>query len=58
MAGENCGESRERAGNGYYRWVRFPVEKNRDYGLDLGGCEAGLLYLSDCEDLLLSLIHI
>ena len=52
MEGENCGERRERAGNGYYRWVRFPVEKNRDYGLDLGGCEAGLLYLSDCEDLL------
>lgn len=42
----------EAAGHGYYRWLRFEVETDTEYEVDLKGCDAPLIYLSGSDDIL------
>lgn len=42
----------EPAGQGYHRWIRLPLREQAGYRLELTGCRAELIYLSECDDIL------
>ncbi|SCI08701.1 Beta-fructosidase [uncultured Ruminococcus sp.] len=42
----------ELAGNGYHRWIKLPLAEDQEYTLEMEHCDAPLIYLSECEDIL------
>ena len=41
----------QEAGDGYYAWLKFPLERNTEYEIDCAGCRTSLCYLSGSEDI-------
>ncbi len=38
--------------NGYYRWLKIPVERDTEYEISCEACQVSLCYLSGCENIL------